>query len=67
MHIMYSNIHFYPMQIKAEKIEGCSEHNNVLHCFINRQRAEYHKKLVVDFLDVTDAFGTIPIKHMTWL
>ena len=55
----------HPMQKSCGKIEGCSEHNTVIRCLIEDQRSGHNQNLKIAFLDVADAFGTIPIEHIT--
>jgi len=39
--------------------DGCAEHNNVL-----RTLLEEHDNVHNTFLDLTDSYGSIPIKHI---
>jgi len=48
-----------PFQKGTGPSDGCAEHNNVLRILL-----EEYSNVHVAFLDLTDAFGSIPIEHV---
>ena len=52
----------FPLQKGTGKSEGCTEHNNILRCMLEDYGSK--KSLHIAYLDISDAFGSIPIRHI---